>query len=200
MPNTLFITNDLDRCFDEISTKTSAQIIAFRLDDFKIEDARELIAASYVASEKEKLILVRAKTYNEVSQNALLKILEEPPELISIGLIGSSSAAFLPTIRSRMPIKKVMYPAVKEVLDFDFEHLGLAKILEFLLQNKGHIDKNQASAYIDAAVFYCQKSGVKCDENLLNFFHKAKILLHLNSNAQMILTNLFLKISRLNND
>ncbi len=49
-----------------------------------------------------KVYIIRdADTMNAAAQNALLKVLEEPPRFVSILLVASSGAAMLDTIRSR---------------------------------------------------------------------------------------------------
>lgn len=49
-----------------------------------------------------KVFLIReADTMNGSAQNALLKVLEEPPSYASFLLLGQNPGAFLPTIRSR---------------------------------------------------------------------------------------------------
>ena len=69
----------------------------------RIREAREAIQRSALSSDARGrvLFLYGAQNLNGSSANALLKILEEPPEGVLFLLTASSAAAVLPTIRSR---------------------------------------------------------------------------------------------------
>lgn len=68
-----------------------------------------------------RIVLVDGAEYlNRNSQNALLKILEEPPEKTLLMLTTSQPGAFLPTIRSRcrmVPMEALSDGAVSSLLD-----------------------------------------------------------------------------------
>lgn len=69
----------------------------------RIRDAREKIQHSALSADAagRVLFIYGAQNLNGASANAMLKIMEEPPEGVLFLLTASSAAAVLPTIRSR---------------------------------------------------------------------------------------------------
>lgn len=63
--------------------------------------ARSECFNSSLSTEGRVILLYRVERMNEASANALLKVLEEPPENVTFLLTASSLAGVLPTIRSR---------------------------------------------------------------------------------------------------
>lgn len=63
------------------------------------------------------VVVDKAHTMNRNAQNAVLKILEEPPERSTIILISENSGAFLPTIRSRCQLVQLNPLTEEEVID-----------------------------------------------------------------------------------
>ena len=65
---------------------------------------RQLQADAYIRpneGQKKVYIIPRAQDMNESAQNALLKLIEEPPAYAVFLLIASNAAKLLPTVRSR---------------------------------------------------------------------------------------------------
>ncbi len=79
--------------------------VRFVCEDFKIEDAKEVIAEAYKSEENTKTLILGAKSFTIPAQNALLKILEEPPKNIVFVLLAPNKSTFLPTVRSRMSLQ-----------------------------------------------------------------------------------------------
>lgn len=75
----------------------------------KIRDARDAIQRSAMSTDAagRVLFIYDAQNLNGSSANAMLKILEEPPEGVLFLLTASSSATVLPTIRSRCALYMV---------------------------------------------------------------------------------------------
>lgn len=72
-----------------------------------VDEVRAFRQEAYVLpnqSPKKVLIIDQCDRLNESGQNAILKILEEPPEHVVFLLLASSREAMLPTIRSRCVI------------------------------------------------------------------------------------------------
>jgi len=79
-------------------------IIEPEKDSVKIHQVRELIKKTYekpLESNKKVYIINDADTMTVPAQNALLKILEEPPKYVMIILVGENEHLFLNTIKSR---------------------------------------------------------------------------------------------------
>ena len=74
---------------------------------FPVDAVRGIRAAAYVKPNEARckvFVLLGVQNMSEISQNALLKILEEPPENVFFILTTVSAAALLPTVRSRAQI------------------------------------------------------------------------------------------------
>ena len=88
----------------------------------KIDQIREMQAKIYespIISSKKVYIIDDADLMTKEAQNCLLKTLEEPPEFVTLILIGSNETSFLSTIKSRCIILK-------------FDNISNDKIKEFL--------------------------------------------------------------------
>ncbi|MCL2514010.1 MAG: hypothetical protein FWF08_08920 [Oscillospiraceae bacterium] len=73
----------------------------------KIGDIREIKAKSYILPNEARakvFIIEEASGMGDVSQNAFLKILEEPPYFTCFILTAESESVFLPTILSRVTV------------------------------------------------------------------------------------------------
>ena len=78
-------------------------------NSIKISQIREMqqkIVEEPIISNKKVYIIDDADLMTKEAQNCLLKTLEEPPEFVTIILIGSNEASFLSTIKSRTLIIK----------------------------------------------------------------------------------------------
>lgn len=76
----------------------------------RVDDIRRIRSDAYIrANEAEGrvFILQEAQRMNEEAQNALLKLLEEPPAGVHLLLTAPSRAAFLPTVRSRLAMLRL---------------------------------------------------------------------------------------------
>lgn len=71
---------------------------------FPVDAIRQIRSDAYVRpneAPRKVFVLLGVQNMSEISQNALLKILEEPPENVLFVLTTVSAAALLPTVRSR---------------------------------------------------------------------------------------------------
>jgi DNA polymerase-3 subunit delta' len=196
MANKIVISSDLDVAYQKVVNEAiTHNIITYSDDEFKIADARDLISHAYIASESEKYLIVKAKRYNDVSQNALLKILEEPPKNINIYLLGNSKSIFLPTIRSRLVVESIKSTKQNIDIDFDFNRLDIASIYKFGKDNGRFMDKEVAKHYVTSLFEQYLKKVVKPKEDILNFFGNAISLINLNSNPQSVIITLMLMMN-----
>ena len=79
--------------------------------NFKIETVRQIRELAYIMpnqADKKVFILAEADLMNTAAQNALLKILEEPPKYAYFILLASRKSAFLETILSRSTVYSLM--------------------------------------------------------------------------------------------
>lgn len=71
---------------------------------FKVKQVREIVGEAYVVPNEGKrkvFLLPEADTMNTEAQNALLKLLEEPPAYAAFLLLGANPGSFLETVKSR---------------------------------------------------------------------------------------------------
>lgn len=93
----------------------------------KIDQIRNMqlkVAEKPIISNKKVYIINDAETMTQEAQNCLLKTLEEPPEYVTIILIGSSENNFLTTIKSRctkIHFDKISNKEIKNYLEEKFE-------------------------------------------------------------------------------
>ncbi len=106
-------------------------------NSIKIEQIRELqkkIQEKPIISNKKVYIIDDADLMTKEAQNCLLKTLEEPPEYVTIILIGSNENSFLTTMKSRCMIF-YFKPLSKEMIKtFLEDKLNIKDIDEELLE------------------------------------------------------------------
>lgn len=96
-------------------------------NSIKIEQIREIqrkVAEKPIISSKKIYIINDSDKMTTEAQNCLLKTLEEPPEYITIILIGTNESAFLSTIKSRCTI-------------IHFQDIPEDKIQKYLCEKEG---------------------------------------------------------------
>jgi DNA polymerase-3 subunit delta' len=79
------------------------------------------------------IILEHAQALTPEAQNALLKILEEPPADTTLILTAQNQQSLLPTIMSRVQTISVMEPSKEQLLEFFDEYAPSAVIQAFFL-------------------------------------------------------------------
>ena len=142
--------------------------------EFRIDDAREVIAQSYLASERERFIILSAPSYSIESQNALLKILEEPPQNVHFVLIAPSKNALLPTILSRLHIHIHKIQKTFAPFELDCKKLTLAGIYEFLREcDRQNRTTTEIKEHIQALLFALHKSAIVLTRAELEAFDEA---------------------------
>ena len=193
LKNQIVVANDFEKILDFLKAKIAPEFLhIIESDEFKVEDAKEAVKEAYLASSQEKYIVLAAKKYNIYSQNALLKILEEPPKNIVFIILTRSKSSLLPTIRSRLSIV-VKKEHSNSSFYIDVRDIDLRFIYEFLQENK-RIEKDEAKNIIKSLLNSVYERNLKLKEDELDFFSKAVMLIELNSNIPNILTTLFLII------
>lgn len=88
---------------------------------FKVDIVREIRENAYVMpieATRKVNILLECDKMNEPAQNALLKVLEEPPSFMVFVLICRSASNLLPTVRSRCITLSVQNPETEEALAY----------------------------------------------------------------------------------
>ena len=89
--------------------------------NIKIDQIRQMQSKVYeqpIISNKKVYIIDDADLMTKEAQNCLLKTLEEPPEFVTIILIGSNESNFLSTIKSRCLMLKFEDIKFKDINDY----------------------------------------------------------------------------------
>jgi len=163
-------------------------------DEFKVDDAKMVMREAYIAEESTKHLIIVAPTYRIEAQNALLKLLEEPPRNIVFIIIAKSKTALLPTIRSRMQIETLDFKKDPFVLEIDIAKMELGDIFNFLKKNK-NISKTVLKETIEEILKTSLVSvKIKLLESELALFNKSLVLAELNTRPQTILSTILLMI------
>lgn len=131
-------------------------LISLRFGLLTVDDARRistLAAQAPIAGERKALVIAANRAYYE-SQNALLKLFEEPPAGTSVYLILPSLGQLLPTLRSRVQILARETGSEKEKEDEAREFLamdrdGRSRVIKRLTNGK---DEEERRANRDEAV------------------------------------------------
>lgn len=162
-------------------------------DEFQIEQANKTLKEAYIASNETKYLFLCGATFRVEAQNALLKILEEPPKNIVFILLVSSKNSLLPTIYSRLPYKNLKKVVEKDDIELNIKKLDLKDIYTFI-KNSQKITKDEAINIVETILIKANKENIKFNQKELDIFFKSIKLLELNSKPTTVLTYLLLSI------
>lgn len=166
----------------------------YECDEFKVDDAKMVMREAYIAEESTKHLIIVAATYRIEAQNALLKLLEEPPRNIVFILIAKSKTALLPTIRSRMQIEMLDFKKEPFILEIDILKMELGDIFNFLKKNK-NVSKTVLKEMIEEILkSSLVRAKIKLLESELALFNKSLVLAELNTRPQTILSTILLML------
>ena len=166
-------------------------------DVIKVDMIRELSREIFMLptiSKRKVFIIDDADSMNEQAQNALLKVLEEPPEYATIILIVSNKEKLLNTIKSRIVefkfngLTKEEIEAIvgKKVSDeaYEFSNGSIEKVLDFSEDESYEIAKEISNLLLDKDFFKINKKfeEVKADKklksNLTDVLEKVMYIYH----------------------
>ncbi|MCJ7766136.1 MAG: DNA polymerase III subunit delta' [Thiovulaceae bacterium] len=168
------------------------RVVSFLRDDFKIEDAKTVTAEAYIAEERTKYLVMAAKTFNVISQNALLKLLEEPPRNIELIIITESKSTLLPTVRSRLKIIKEHSVMVRDETDIKLSNLNLSMLFSFV-KTHDRLSKHEAKSLIES--LYRKATVIErlsLSEKQIEIFERSYRLIELNARLQTVLVSLLM--------
>ncbi len=183
----IIITDDVEVYAEKLKEELSdSRVVLFVKEKFLIEDAKAVIAEAYISEEREKYLVIAAKEYNIYSQNALLKVLEEPPKNIIFILVSPSKSSLLPTIRSRLPVRKEEQHTMPSSLEIDLKRLDIQGVFEFVSQHKNS-SRNEMKKLVEALYIQALKQDVQLKEREIENFDMAYRLIELNARGSSVL-------------
>ncbi len=171
------ITNDIDKFLENIS----GEII--RRDELKIEDVREIEKLAYIAEKNKKLIVIAAEKFNIFAQNALLKLIEEPPKGVEFLIVTKSKYSLLDTILSRVQLEKKIFENKDE---FELKSITNEYILELLTTD---IEKEDIKKLLKAIIKH-----KNLNEENLKIINDAFVMLELNMDKEAIISLIMLSL------
>ncbi|GAA8244994.1 DNA polymerase III subunit delta' [Helicobacter pylori] len=143
--NRLIYTDNLEESLEEVASlfkhhikfyteiiEKDKKVIKTFNKDFKIEHAKEVISKVHLKHSEPNAFLIAAPSYGIEAQNALLKILEEPPNNVCFIMFAKSPNHVLATIKSRLIKEDKRQKIPLKPLDLDLSRLDLKDIYAFL--------------------------------------------------------------------
>jgi len=177
--NKIVITDDFESAIQKINPDESVVV-----KELKVEDVAKIRELAYVTSKEKRVILICAQKYLSVSQNALLKLLEEPPKNVEFVLLAKSKHSLLDTIKSRMVIEKLYFNPPKNP-PVKLSKITNDKILDLL---KEDFDKDEIKAIIYELI------NKDLDEQQLKILGDAIKMLELNIDKKSVLALVMLAL------
>ena len=189
MRSHIIISSEIEYEVEHLEEKLHGfRVVKFVEETFKIEHAKEVTAEAYVSASVPKYIVIAAIDFTDVAQNALLKLLEEPPPNIEFIVISPTKSNLLPTVRSRLPIVKKQFKRIDLAVDLQLMRLDYGAIFNFLTEH-ARVSKHEAKALLEAIFHQATViEGMKLSQRQLENFDMAYRLIDLNGKPQSILS------------
>ncbi len=182
-----------ERCLELVQQLDPLRSVCFIAEDFKVEDAKEVIAEAYKSEENRKTLILGAKSFTIPAQNALLKILEEPPRNIVFILLAPNKSTFLPTVRSRMSLQVEHQIREYASIDLTLRHLDLQSLFKWVKEHD-RLKKHEAKELIERLFYHAvHVEQLALNEAQIEGFEKAFRLIEVNGRIQSILVMILMK-------
>ncbi len=180
--------------------------LSIGIEDIKV--IQQAIVYKPLKSKNKLVVINQAELLTLPAQNALLKLLEEPPNNTYIILTTTNSETLLPTIHSRCQIvtlkdyKKETISEFSEKLDFTkITRLSTREALKYAEDLAK--DKEQSLNYLRNAIFYFHESMISPNEKKYSLCSTLKklqeaytVIQTTNTNPRIVLEDLFLTLSK----
>jgi len=195
--STILIVNDIEYSLNLLLPKYPKHLIRVikneEKNEFQITQANQAIKEAYISSNETKYLFLCGATFRVEAQNALLKILEEPPNNIVFLILVSSKDSLLPTIYSRLSYKNLKKSIIKDDIELNIKKMDLKDVYSFI-KDKQRATKTETIDIIERILLKVNKDNIKLNQQELNIFFKSIKLLELNSKPLNVLTYTLLSI------
>lgn len=179
------------------STQNTKIFTGDEKNELKIEHAHEIIRTAHVAHHEGTQILIAALFFNDFAQNALLKILEDPPLGVRFFLFAKNKNALLPTVLSRVTVTDSRTFARPTDFPLDVSKMTLSQILKFLQNLKRNNNvRDENSALLNSLLNALKNSEISLNDCELTAFSRAFLANFSHHRSEMILAPLLLMILR----
>jgi DNA polymerase-3 subunit delta' len=193
----ILITSDIESEVERLKSELHGyRVVAFVEDEFKIENAKAVVAEAYISEANTKYIILASKNFNTVSQNSLLKVLEEPPRNIEFIIISPTKSNLLPTVRSRLPILQGKKTSREISININLAKMDYKEVFEFLKEN-ARVTKSRAQELVEELYYRATVVDMLVlSSTQLENFDRAYRLLELNSRPMSVLAMLLMSFAR----
>ena len=170
------------------------EIFWFQKEKILLDDVKIISDEVFISTGSEKYIIIETNEIATITQNALLKMFEEPPCNVYFLIIVPSKSILLSTIRSRFPIFEL-----KNREEFN-SPVPIPKLENFRLQDLKAFLKDVSKINHDVAIKIIEEIFIQNKQNFhfqsddFKRLQKAIQLLNLNSNLEQIFTMFLLPI------
>lgn len=196
-------TVEIKDYFEKSFKEQLEQVLTFNFDNLLIENGRDLIniASRKVAKGKKRLFIVQTGGIHLNTQNALLKILEEPTSGLHFVFVVDNPGLLLPTFKSRAFLIDADLRSdnqdFQNILKMDYaERLGfVTKLLEEIKDGKK--SKTEVLTLLKSAIKFLRQDDLKKHFKTVNKLLKFEQYFELSSpNLKAILEFLMLALPR----
>ncbi len=184
----IYISSDIHSTYENFKQRFHPlRVVGFVRDVFKLEDAKAVVAESYISESQTKYIIFGGVSFTNEAQNSLLKVLEEPPKNIKFIILSPTKSNLLPTVRSRLPIVTGKVTHAFESVDINLARIDYNEVFNFLKSNT-RVSKEEAKLLVEALYKRAtQEQKLILSASQLDNFDTAYRLLNLNSRPQSVL-------------
>ncbi|MBN2767660.1 MAG: DNA polymerase III subunit delta' [Campylobacterales bacterium] len=175
----VIITENIDETLLALEAQKKDEIIhkIVKEDNFAIEDAKLAIEKAYIANIQTTVIIMASKSFSNIVQNKLLKVIEEPPKNSEFIIVTNQKSSILPTIKSRIPVNTHKTATKESQRYIDVDTLSLGSVYEFLKANQ-RIKASEAKEMLQSILNDAFKSGYyDFDHGSLKLFEEAVTVL-----------------------
>ena len=170
------------------------EIFWFQKEKILLDDVKIISDEVFISTGSEKYIIIETNEIATITQNALLKMFEEPPSNVYFLIIVPSKSILLSTIRSRFPIFEL-----KNREEFN-SPVPIPKLENFRLHDLKAFLKDVSKINHEVAIKIFEEIFIQNKQNFhfqsddFKRLQKAIQLLNLNSNLEQIFTMFLLPI------
>ena len=200
MKSKIIISNDFDAAKNELKAKHK-NIRFFVAENLLIDEVRQIIYEAFLAEREPKNIVIMAQKIKEEAQNALLKVLEEPPNNVFFTIVVPSKNVLLATIISRLIIENHFTPKERVKYEVDILKLDLKNINAFVkkyaeLRSFDKFTALELTELVNSIICDAIDAGINFSFKELEYLRKLNAISALNTPAQAVLTPLLLLIMK----
>jgi len=199
--SSILLVDDIEQKLEELQDtleKNSFRIIkneesANKKSEFLISSARLAVKEAYLSTATTKYIIIYGYSFRVEAQNALLKVLEEPPKNIIFLILANSKSSLLPTIFSRLEYKYLKKQRLIKDFELDLRTFSLKDLYAYL-KSKERIAQAEAKEELGSIMQEVTRKNIVLKSQELELFSTSMKLINLNSKPINVLGNLLLHI------